>query len=377
MLDPNFFLENLLKNEIHFFTGVPDSLLKHFCASLTNAISATNHIINCNEGAALALASGYHLATNKIPLVYLQNSGLGNLINPYLSLTHPRVYRIPILYLIGWRGEPNIKDEPQHLAQGACTTQILEAIGASYDILNADTAQIEDLISLRINEIQQRQLSHFFLVQKNTFSAPKQETNPIEKKFELTSRSAIELVLTQLPYPVHVVASTGMISRELSDFREKTEQSHKFDFLNIGAMGYCSQIALGIALQKPHKKILCLDGDGSLLMHMGNLAILGAHSPKNLIHILLNNEVHNSVGGQATVANKIDFCKLAQACGYKVADKIDNAKDLINLIDLIKNKDGPIFLEIKINPGNSSNLSRPASNPLDYKNLFMKCLLND
>jgi len=375
MIEVKEFYNELLNNDISFFTGVPDSLLKYFCAYIKDNVSSEKNIISANEGNAIGLASGYYLGTRKIGLVYMQNSGLGNAVNPLASLTDKLVYSIPMLLVIGWRGEPNKKDEPQHKKQGLITTQTLEMLGIKYEILDKDTNNDEMKLKLKkaYSYIKENNEPYALVIKKDTFDEYKLKNNTIFD-FEMTREEAIKIVLSKMRENSVTVSTTGMASRELFELREKYKENHNRDFLTVGSMGHASQIALGIALSNKDKDIYCIDGDGALLMHLGGLAIIGNAEPKNLRHILINNGAHDSVGGQETVGLKIGALAIAKACGYKECYSCITKVDLLKLLEKITNVEGPIFLEIKVKKGARKDLGRPTTTPIENKEAFMEFL---
>jgi phosphonopyruvate decarboxylase len=375
MVDVKEFYNELLNNDIDFFAGVPDSLLKSFCAYIKDNVSGDKNIISANEGNAIGVAAGYYLATKRIGLVYMQNSGFGNALNPLASLTDKLVYSIPMLLVIGWRGEPNKKDEPQHKKQGLITVKLLETMGIPYDILdeNSDNDEIKFKIKKAYDYMKENTEPYALVIKKNTFNGYKLKNN-ISFEFDMTREEAIEIVMSKMKENSAIVSTTGMASRELFELRDKYKQSHNKDFLTVGSMGHASQIALGIALSKEDREIYCIDGDGALLMHLGSLAIIGNKKPKNYRHILINNGAHDSVGGQETVGFKIDTLAIAKACGYKECYSCATKKELIGLSEKINNVDGPIFLEIKVKKGARKDLGRPRTTPIENKEAFMEFL---
>jgi phosphonopyruvate decarboxylase len=375
MISPAFFYQHLVKHDVRFFTGVPDSLLKSFCAYLADYADEREHIIAVNEGAAVALASGYHLATGKIPRVYMQNSGIGNAVNPLLSLADGDVYRLPLVLVIGWRGEPGTQDEPQHVKQGKVTRALLEAIDIPYAIL----ADSEDAARDQLNEcfahIAATNTAYALLVRKDTF-APYALQKQTDDNAELSREAAIEvLMLSQLSAGVFV-STTGMASRELYELREKHGMGHERDFLTVGSMGHASQIALAVALQKPDLLVTCLDGDGATLMHMGALAAIGAKKPANFRHIVLNNGAHDSVGGQPTIAPYINIPLVASACGYDWMFSASTRAELDMAIASAcrATRRGAALIEIKVRKGARKDLGRPKSTPIENKLAFMDCI---
>lgn len=361
------------KYELEFFTGVPDSLLKDFCAYISDNVKPENHIITANEGGAIALASGYYLSTRKVGVVYMQNSGIGNAVNPLTSLADPEVYSIPMLLLIGWRGEPGIKDEPQHIKQGKITTNLLDTLKIPFEILSGSLGDLEKSVKKAVSVIKEKSSPYAFIISKDTF-LPYESKKITKEEYKLSREEVIKYIINQLEKKDIVISTTGKASRELFEYREELKQNHNKDFLTVGSMGHSSQIALGIALSKPNKQVYCLDGDGAVIMHMGALTIIGSQSPKNFKHIILNNGSHESVGGQPTVGFQIDFCSIAKACGYKSVFKAENGKEVREKINLLKSSEGPSLLEIRINKESRKNLGRPTIMPIDNKKEFMEFL---
>ena len=373
MLNCKEFFDLLHGGEIDFFSGVPDSLLKFFNSYILDNVDQNQHIIAANEGNAIALASGYYLATTKIGLVYMQNSGLGNAINPLVSLSDKEVYGIPVLLLIGWRGEPGEKDEPQHQKQGKITLKLLETLDIPYEILTKDIEDTKRKLSSAIKYMNKFNAPFALVVKKGTFEKYEQ-INESQQNYELSREKAINLIIDNLDEQDIVVSTTGMISRELFESRIQKNQRHETDFLTVGSMGHASQIALGIAISNPKKQVFCLDGDGSVIMHMGSLGIIGSKQMKNFKHIILNNESHDSVGGQPTVGNIINFVSLAKSCKYKNSFKVLTEIELNKKMLKLKSDDGPILLEIMVNRGNRKDLGRPTKTPKENMNLFMNFL---
>jgi phosphonopyruvate decarboxylase len=371
-MDPKYFYEELLKAGVNFFTGVPDSLLKDFCAFLADNVADENHVIAANEGGALALAMGVHMATDGLPLVYLQNSGLGNIVNPLLSLTAPEVYAVPSLLLIGWRGEPGLSDEPQHIKQGKVMLSMFDAMGISYDIIDADTDLSSGIIAKAAQRSRDSGSAHALIVRKNTFKKYSKKVSNPRLDLSMTRESAIGFVVDRLKPDDIVVATTGMISRELFEYRQKLANDGNGDFLTVGGMGHASQIALGIALKKKNRRVICLDGDGALLMHAGALAINGCINCDNFYHIVLNNGAHDSVGGQDTVAFDVDLTEFANAATYKKVNSATNEEELSKSLSPFLEAGGPSFLEIKVRKGNRADLGRPSRTPIASKKAFME-----
>jgi phosphonopyruvate decarboxylase len=357
---------------VDFYAGVPDSLLKPLCFYLADH-AGERHVVTANEGGAVALACGYHLATGKVPLVYLQNSGQGNTINPLLSLADPGVYSIPMLLLIGWRGEPGTKDEPQHIKQGKATASLLEAMDLPYRVLapepEAARRCVDELLAIAAAEGRPVAL----MVRKGTFE-PYEPTGQAGGDFEMTREQAIEAVVASLGETDAIVSTTGKISRELYEYRDRAGQGHQREFLTVGSMGHASQIAMGIALAQPDRQVFCLDGDGAMLMHMGGTAVVGAAGVANFKHVILNNGVHDSVGGMATVGLSVSFTGIAKACGYTEAWRVERREDVPERVAGLRAAAGPALLEIMVRKGARSDLGRPKSSPLENKAAFTEFL---
>jgi phosphonopyruvate decarboxylase len=374
-ISPKMFYKVLEGHNIEFFTGVPDSLLAPFCLCLDEKVSHERHIIAANEGNAVAIASGYHLATGKIPLVYMQNSGLGNSVNPLLSLCDPDVYSIPMILLIGWRGEPGFKDEPQHIKQGKVQLDLLNAMDIPYEIISKDELEFEKKIMKCIDDANMKNRPTAILVKKGTFEKYSQARSNFEDKL-MTREEALEIILAQYKSESIIVSTTGKTSREIFEIRKRNKQSHFSDFLTVGSMGHCSSIALGIAMSKPHKDVVCIDGDGALIMHMGSLATIGNSKPKNLCHILINNYSYESVGGQETSAKSINMLELVRSNGYLNMVSVQKKSHLKDRIQGLRKCTGPSFLEVIVKSGSKANLGRPTIKPIDNKKSFMNFLKN-
>ncbi len=359
--------------EFEFFTGVPDSQLKPLCNYLMATYGISDkHVIAANEGNAVGLAAGYHLATGKVPVVYMQNSGLGNIINPVASLMNDKVYGIPCVFIVGWRGEPGVHDEPQHIYQGEVTLKLLEDMDIATFIIGKDTTEEE--LSAKMTEFKTilakgKQVA--FVVRKGAleFDGKVKYTNDNK----MVREEIIEHIATVSDTDV-VVSTTGKASRELFEIRERRGQTHGSDFLTVGSMGHSSSIALAIARQKPDRKIWIIDGDGALLMHMGSMALLGANAPKNIVHVVINNGAHETVGGMPTVAEKIDLCKIADGCGYPNFVSVDSFEALDEALRAAKGRNELSFIEVKCSIGARDDLGRPTTTAKENKENFMKYL---
>ncbi len=357
-----------------FYTGVPDSQLRALCNYLmyTYGIDPKHHIIAANEGNCTALAAGYHLATGKVPVVYMQNSGEGNIINPVASLLNDKVYAIPVVFIIGWRGEPGINDEPQHIYQGEVTIELLEDMDIATFVIGKNTT--EDDLKAKMEEFRGILSSGkdvAFVIRKGALTdAPKVEY----KNDNHMVREEIIQHIVKASGEDPVVSTTGKASRELFETRVANGQNHKYDFLTVGSMGHSSSIALGVAINKPEQRIWCVDGDGAVLMHMGSMAVLGANRPKNLVHVIINNGAHETVGGMPTVASNIDLVKIAEACGYPYAVCVDSFEDLDKELEAAKSRNELSLIEAKCSIGAREDLGRPTTTALENKQNFMEYL---
>lgn len=359
--------------EFEFFAGVPDSLLKPLCNYLmaTYGISS-KHVIAANEGNAVGLAAGYHLATGKVPVVYMQNSGLGNIINPVASLMNDKVYGIPCLFIVGWRGEPGVHDEPQHIYQGEVTVRLLEDMDIATFVVSKDTTA-EEL------EERMAEFRALWAIGKQTALVIRKGALEFDGKVKYSNKNKmvreeiIEHIATASEGDV-VVSTTGKASRELFEIRERRGQTHGSDFLTVGSMGHSSSIALAIANEKPDRKIWIIDGDGALLMHMGSMALMGVNAPRNVVHIVINNGAHETVGGLPTVAEKIDLMKIAEGCGYPSYECVDSFEALDKALDRAKASDHLSFIEVKCSIGARDDLGRPTTTAKENKENFMKYL---
>ena len=372
MIRPEFFIEKLRENGIDCFAGVPDSLLKNMCAYITDHFDAAHNIIAANEGAAVGLAAGHYLATGQPTCVYMQNSGEGNIINPLASLTDQEVYNIPVLLLVGWRGRPGVHDEPQHVKQGKVTTGLLNVMGINYEVLAKEEDKAEKQIAKAIKALQNKDM-FALVIEKDTFDEYKLQNVEVND-LTMSREEAIQTVAAALGEKDCIVSTTGMISRELFEYRAAMNQGHERDFLTVGSMGHASQIALGIALAQPERRVWCFDGDGATIMHMGSMAIVGNKAPKNYVHVVFNNGAHDSVGGQPTVGLKIDLPAIAKAVHYTNAFSVDNKADLIDALKAVTMVEGPMLLEVKVKKGNRKDLGRPTTTPIQNKEALMEFL---
>ena len=354
-----------------FYTGVPDSLLKALVNELLHRYphDPRHHIIAANEGNAAAIAAGYHLATGRVPVVYLQNSGEGNLVNPVASLLHPDVYGIPVLFVVGWRGEPGVHDEPQHVFQGKITRSLLDVLEIPSFVVCKKTTE-EELAEARkqFEDVLAAGHQAAFVIEKGALTS--ELVIAWKNDYTLTRERALEILLG-CTGNAPIVSTTGKASRELYELREKRGEGHGHDFLTVGSMGHASSIALGYALQRPDERIYVVDGDGAALMHMGAMAVIGQAQPENLVHVLIDNEAHDSVGGFPTAAKNVDFCIVSKACGYRFAIEADSEPSLCTALAALREKEGPALLVIRCAIGARKDLGRPKTTPLENKNAFM------
>ena len=355
-----------------FYTGVPDSQLKALCNYLmaNYGIDPKHHIIAANEGNCTALAAGYHLATGRVPVVYMQNSGEGNIINPVASLLNDKVYGIPCVFVVGWRGEPGVHDEPQHAYQGEVTVKLLEDMDIRTFVIRKDTTEAEIIAQMAAwKSLLDEGKQVAIVVRKGALAYDgKVEYQNANK---LLREEIIRHIVTASGEDV-IVSTTGKASRELFEIREANGQGHEHDFLTVGSMGHSSSIALGIALQKPNKKVWCVDGDGAVLMHMGAMAVIGSNHPRNMVHIVINNGAHETVGGMPTVAQNVDLVQIALGCGYRSVISVDTVDKLDRALIEAKEGDFLSFIEVKCAIGARENLGRPTTTAKENKEMFMK-----
>ena len=368
-------LYNIIGSE--FYTGVPDSQLKALCGFLMDkyGIDEKHHIIAANEGNSLALAAGYHLATSKIPVVYMQNSGEGNIINPLASLVNDKVYAIPVVFIIGWRGEPGIHDEPQHIYQGMVTEKLMNDMDVATFVISKDTTYDEAKSAMdHFKEVLAAGKQVAFIIGKGALSF---EGNVEYRNDNTLNREEVIGHITAVSHDDPIVSTTGKISRELFENRTNTGRPHGSDFLTVGSMGHCSSIALAVAINRPEKRIWCIDGDGAVLMHMGSMPVIGSIAPKNLIHIVINNAAHETVGGMPTVAGSCDLVTIARSCGYKHAVSVNTLDDLDRELSAAAQRGALSFIEVKCSISSRSDLGRPTTTALENKEAFMEYIQHE
>lgn len=357
MIDQKRFLNVLLNAGVDFFTGVPDSYLNGFCNCLLENVSDEKNIIAANEGNAVAIASGYYFSTGKIPLVYMQNSGMGNAINPLLSLANKYVYSVPIVLLIGWRGEPETGDHVQHRMQGKITTKLFDLMKIPFVVAGDNDDLLEGQVKQLIEQARLERKAVAIIARKGVFAAEKKSTVPVESSYPLFREEAIEAVLDAMPKDTIYVATTGRATRELYFLREKRGEGHNCDFLNVGSMGHASSVALGLALENKNRKVVCLDGDSAVLMHMGALSMVSNLDVPNFLHVVLNNGAHESVGGQPSAGMKVDFTTIAQGTGYRtVGHPVATREEITGAVRSLIERDKAAFLDVRVKKGLSTEL---------------------
>lgn len=360
MLDQKFVTDELKKNGVTFFTGVPDSYLNGFCNYILKNMPERN-VIAANEGNAVGIAAGHFLATGEIPLVYMQNSGMGNAVNPLVSLADEHVYSVPMLLLIGWRGQGDTEPKhPQHKLQGEITTSLLDIMHIPYTILEDDNEKVMDAISSAVSYVRNTRKSYALIAPKGVMAGEK--LNEQDTSYPMSREDAIELILDHMPEDTIYSATTGRATRELFFLRKRRGEGMENDFLNVGSMGHASSVALGIALEKKDRKVVCLDGDSAAIMHLGAMTMMSKLNVPNFIHVVLNNGAHESVGGQPSAGQLIDFTKIAEACGYQTVGKpVIDREELIEALETLSECNKAAFIDVRIHKGLKGKLP-----PLDF-----------
>ena len=374
MIDPARFVADLDALGIELYTGVPDSLLKHLCAHIMEELPRESHVITANEGAAVGIAIGHYLRTGDPALVYLQNSGFGNTINPLLSLADPDVYGVPMVLLVGWRGQPGVKDEPQHVKQGRIMEALLDAMELPWAVLPHEAEAANACMREAVAVARADCTPYVVLVEKDTFAASS-SAGVAGPGTSLSSREDALIALVDVLGDATInVSTTGMLSRELFEYRQRAGQHGGRDFLTVGGMGHASSIAMGVAMHESGREVWCLDGDGAALMHLGTLAVLADHGARNLFHVVFNNGVHDSVGGQPTSIGVVDLAATARAVGYGYAASVTSLGELPARVAEMRDAGGPALLELRVRPGNRADIGRPTRTPAQSKTAFMDAL---
>lgn len=385
MIDPAQFVDHLAGQGVTLYTGVPDSLLKHLGSYIMGALPRERHVIAANEGSAVAIAMGHYLRTATPAVVYLQNSGMGNTVNPLLSLADPDVYGTPMVLLVGWRGQPGVTDEPQHVKQGRVMRALLDAVELPWAVLPRDPGAADATMAEAVKTALDGRTPYVVLVEKDTFREPDIALPPAADApataataagaAGLPSREdALIAAADAVGRDAVIVSTTGMLSRELFEYRERTDSSGERDFLTVGGMGHASSIALGIAMREREREVWCFDGDGALLMHLGALAVIADHAPPNYFHVVFNNGVHDSVGGQPTSVGVVDVAAAARALGYRYATTTSDVDAIAGIIAELRARSGPVLLELEVRPGNRNGIGRPTRTPAQSKQAFMTAL---
>lgn len=378
MISPLHFTTVCEESGVTLFTGVPDSLLKNLCSHIMANLPSTRHVLTANEGAAVGTAIGHYLRTGELAAVYLQNSGFGNAVNPLLSLADPEVYGIPMVLIVGWRGQPGIEDEPQHVKQGRIMERLISAMEYPCFTLPKQQAKADNCVRAAADRARELNSPVVILVEKDTFDIPSVGVSVGSLANDLASREdALKAFASAVGHHGIIVSTTGMLSRELFEFRESQGSPGDLDFLTVGGMGHASSIALGISLRERAREVWCFDGDGALLMHAGTLAVIGKHGSSNFKHVVFNNGVHDSVGGQPTAINNADVVALALANGYAFAASTDTLENIPALVDRLQSAEGPGLIEVRVRPGNRKDIGRPTKTPLASKTSFMAALANE
>ena len=359
-----------------FYAGVPDSLLNPFIDAIMDRYGVSDrHVVAANEGAAVGLAAGYYLATSSPAVVYMQNSGIGNAVNPICSLLHKKVYSIPVIFVIGWRGEPGTKDEPQHVFQGEVTLPLLDCLEIPYMVISKETGDLSQIAEEFKSHIANGQ-SVAFVIRKDALQNDKKVEYVSDST--LSREAALETILgAETNRDAVCVCTTGKLSREVYEIRERQGLGHGHDFLTVGSMGHSLMIAYGITLAKPHRRVICLDGDGAVLMHMGSLAVVGVTNPNNLVHVVINNGAHETVGGLPAVSGLLNLCEVAQSLGYRKTYRVDTIEAISNAMNTLDSTGGSVFIEVMCNLASRADLGRPTSTPIQNKNQLMEYLARE
>lgn len=374
MVELKKFQECLCDEGVEFITGVPDSLLNDFCLYAEASLPRDRHIIAANEGNAIGLAAGYHFSTGSIPLVYMQNSGIGNAMNPLLSLTNKDVYSVPLVLLIGWRGDPAVKDHAQHNKQGELTPILMDNMGIPYKIIDREDESAFDAARWAVETARIQNSPTALIVKKGILAkAEKEQLGPEDCALSMSREDAIETVMKNVSQDALCVATTGRATREVYEQSGMQGRGHDKDFLNVGAMGHASAIANGLALGAKKRQVICFDGDAAAIMHMGSMTTSGMLGSSNILHIVLNNGVHESVGGQASAGFQINFTAIAENSGYRtIGREVKTASELADAVKELRGGEGPAFIDVHIHKGIRSDLPPLKIDHHDLKEQLIK-----
>ncbi len=378
MIDMRRFHECLQNAGVEFFAGVPDTLLNDFCRYVETELPREKHVIAANEGNAIALATGYHLATGTVPVVYMQNSGIGNSVNPLCSLTNKEVYAIPMVLIIGWRGDPAVNDHVHHQKQGDLTPVLMEDMEIPHKILDDNTEKALEYAQWAVDTAKKQSTPTALIVKKGVLAKlVKDPFDSTNETLEMSRENAIEVVIKNVPNDAICVASTGRATRELYALRDLRGEEHDRDFLNIGAMGHASSIAAGMALAHPKRQVVCLDGDSAAIMHMGALTTIGVLGLPNFLHVVLNNGVHESVGCQLSAGFRANLTGIAENAGYRTIGKaVETGRELRDAIEKLLQDDGPAFIDVHIRKGIRSDLPKLRFSHIEAKEKLMLAMKN-
>ena len=351
MLDQKKVFEALAEHGVTFFTGVPDSYLNGFCNYALKHCGERN-VIAANEGNAVGIAAGHYLASREIPLVYMQNSGEGNAVNPLASLADKAVYAVPMILLIGWRGQGDTEpNHPQHRLQGEITLGLLDLLHIPYTVLTDSDDEFREVAEKAVQYGRDTRGVYAFVAPKGIMADPNKPNN-VDNTYPMSREEAIEVILDHMPEDTIYTATTGRATRELFFLREKRKETKAHDFLNVGSMGHASSVALGIALSVPDRYVVALDGDSAAMMHMGAMTMVSKVSTPRFLHVVLNNGAHESVGGQPSAGHLVDFTKIAEACGYRtMGHPVATKEELTDAIDRLKDCGHAAFIDCRIHKG--------------------------
>jgi phosphonopyruvate decarboxylase len=375
MVNQRYLFESLKNLGIDFFAGVPDSLLNNFCLYMVENIPDGQHVMAANEGNAIAIAAGHYMATGNIPLVYMQNSGIGNATNPLLSLTHDSVYGIPMILVIGWRGDPAFNDHAQHKKQGELTPVLMKDMDIPYEILDDENTVVEKF-TWAIDKAKEISAPVALIAKKAILTEKVKKQEYPESKL-MNREEAVSAVVDVLGEDAIYLGTTGRATREVHEQLKEHGVGEGHEWQNVGSMGHVSSVGLGIALAKPEQKVVVFDGDAAAVMHMGALATNCRYKAGNLIHIVLNNGVNESVGGQPSAGYVVNLTEVAAACGYRTpGHAVETREELQAIMKNYKNGEMPLFLDVHVRQGIRSDMPKLSIDHKAQKDALMKNLIN-
>ena len=374
MVNQQTLFQELDKLGVKFFTGVPDSLLNDFCLYLVNNIPDGRHVMAANEGNAIAIAAGNYMATGNIPVVYMQNSGIGNATNPLLSLTHDCVYGIPMILVIGWRGDPSINDHAQHKKQGELTPVLMSDMDIPYEILDADDTVI-DKFTWAVNKAKEISAPVALIAKKAILTQKEKKQTYADSKL-MNREEAVAAVVDVIGEDAIYLGTTGRATREVHEQLIAHGIGEGHEWQNVGSMGHVSSVGLGLALARPDKRIVVFDGDAAAVMHMGALATNCRYKAGNMLHIVLNNGVNESVGGQPSAGYLIDLTTIAKACGYRtVGHPVETKEELQQIVRENHSGEMPLFIDVHVRQGIRSDMPKLNIDHKAQKETLMKNLI--